>query len=416
MKLSLVIAACVAAAPHVCAALGDSLELFARGALSRSDSGVSFGTLSPNGREFYYTVHPADWSRHRIVVSRLDGVNWSAPETLPFSGRWNDREPKLTPDGSRLYFSSNRPVQASDTARRRNLDLWMAERAADGTWGPARHVETPVNTDAQEFCPVVVANGTLYFITTRPGGIAPAGGGQLHNVWRARTLDRSGLRFAEPENLGRAINAGYETNVFVSPDERTMLVSRDDAPGGFGGDDLYASSFVDGAWRQMRHLPAPINTDKYEYGPSISPDGKWLFFTSARSGIARSYRVPIAAVEKEGVRRAALDYLEGFYEGDSAKLVRSLRPELSKAGFWRAKDSTGYAPEKMTYGEAIAYARRFRAQNRTTPVEAPREVTLLDVQDQTASAKVRAWWGTDYLLLAKYDGRWMILQVMWQGP
>ena len=70
----------------------------------------------------------------------------------------------------------------------------------------------------------------------------------------------------------------------------------------------------------------------------------------------------------------------------------------------------------MTYGEAIAYARRFRAQNRTTPVEAPREVTLLDVQDQTASAKVRAWWGTDYLLLAKYDGRWMILQVMWQGP
>ena len=136
MKLSLVIAACVAAAPHVCAAQADSLELFARGALSPPDAGVSFGTLSPDGKEFYYTVHPADWSRHRVVVSRLDGVNWSTPETLPFSGRWNDREPRLTPDGRRLYFSSNRPVQASDTARRRDLDLWITPRATEGTWGP----------------------------------------------------------------------------------------------------------------------------------------------------------------------------------------------------------------------------------------------------------------------------------------
>lgn len=39
-----------------------------------------------------------------------------------------------------------------------------------------------------------------------------------------------------------------------------------------------------------------------------------------------------------------------------------------------------------------------------------------EVQDQTASAKVRAWWGTDYLLLGKYDGQWKILHVIWQGP
>lgn len=37
-------------------------------------------------------------------------------------------------------------------------------------------------------------------------------------------------------------------------------------------------------------------------------------------------------------------------------------------------------------------------------------------QNQTASAKLTAWWGTDYLLLAKYDGRWMIRQVLWQSP
>jgi hypothetical protein len=125
---------------------------------------------------------------------------------------------------------------------------------------------------------------------------------------------------------------------------------------------------------------------------------------------------PTAVLQTDAVRRAVLDYLEGFYEGDTAKLVRSLRPELFKYGFWKEKDSTRYVGEKMTYEEAIAYARRFKANNRTTPINAPREVTIFEVQDQTASARLRAWWGTDYLLLGKFDGRWMISHVLWQGP
>lgn len=415
MNWNFLLALSLLAAANICGAQTDSVALFASGVISRPDSSESFGSLAPNGREFYYTIHRPDFSRHRIVVSRLEGGSWSAPQTLAFSGSSNDREPKLSPDGRRLYFSSNRPVMAVDTARRRNLDLWMVERGANGPWGSARHIEAPVNTDAHEFCPVVVASGALYFISTRPGGVSQSNG-QTHNVWRARALDRSGLRFSAPENLGTAVNAGFETNVYVSPDERTLIVSRDGAPDGLGGDDLYATAFVDGAWQPMRHLSAPINTDKYEYGPSISSDGKWLFFTSARAGSSDIYRVRIAAIEADGVRRAVLDYIEGFYEGDTAKLARSLSPDLFKYGFWRARDSSTYAGEKMTYAEAVAYATRFRAEKRTTPADAPREVTFLDVQDQTASAKVRAWWGTDYLLLAKYDGRWRILQVLWQGP
>jgi len=166
----------------------------------------------------------------------------------------------------------------------------------------------------------------------------------------------------------------------------------------------------------MRHLPAPINSEKYEYGPHISPNGQWLFFTSHRGATADIYRTPIASLQHDAVRRAVLDYLEGFYEGDTAKLVRSLRPELFKYGFWKEKGATTYAGEKMSYAEAIDYARKFKAANRKTPATAPREVTIYDVQDQTASAKVRASWGTDYLLLGKYDGKWMISHVLWQGP
>ena len=120
--------------------------------------------------------------------------------------------------------------------------------------------------------------------------------------------------------------------------------------------------------------------------------------------------------QRAEVTAAALDYLEGFYEGDTAKLVRSIRPEVFKYGFFVPRGKTSYEGERMSWGEILEYARKFRAANRSTPATAPRNVELLDVLDQTAAAKVTAWWGTDYLLLGKYDGKWMISHVLWQSP
>jgi Putative lumazine-binding len=123
-----------------------------------------------------------------------------------------------------------------------------------------------------------------------------------------------------------------------------------------------------------------------------------------------------SASDREGVKSAALDYIEGFYEGDTAKLVRSIRPEVYKYGFdWMSAEKR-YAGEQMRWAEILGYARQFKAKGRTTPATAPKKVELLDVLDQTASAKVTAWWGTDYVLLAKYDGKWMITHVLWQSP
>ncbi len=50
------------------------------------------------------------------------------------------------------------------------------------------------------------------------------------------------------------------------------------------------------------------------------------------------------------------------------------------------------------------------------PKDAPKNVEVLDVLNQTASAKLTASWGIDYMHLAKYDGKWKIVQVLWQSP
>lgn len=121
------------------------------------------------------------------------------------------------------------------------------------------------------------------------------------------------------------------------------------------------------------------------------------------------------SADREGVRSAVLDYVEGFYEGDTAKLVRSVRPEAQKYGFSRRRDSTTYNGQPMSWEQMLAFARGVKANNRPAPATAPKKIELLDVLDQTASAKLTAWWGTDYLLLAKYDGRWMVTHVLWQS-
>jgi hypothetical protein len=120
--------------------------------------------------------------------------------------------------------------------------------------------------------------------------------------------------------------------------------------------------------------------------------------------------------ERDAVKRAVLDYVEGFYEGDSTRFVRSIRPEVFKYGFWIPRDSTKYQCERMPWAEFHSYANRVKANKRFAPASAPKEITVFDVLDQTASAKLVAYWGVDYLLLAKYDGRWMITHVLWQTP
>lgn len=121
--------------------------------------------------------------------------------------------------------------------------------------------------------------------------------------------------------------------------------------------------------------------------------------------------------EREGVRRAALDYLEGFYEGDSTKHVRSIHPSVYKYGFMYLPDQDRYNGSQMTWDGFLGYSRRIRETGRgTAPAGAPKEVVIYEVLDQTASAKVTAFWGIDYLLLAKFDGKWMITHVLWQTP
>lgn len=118
--------------------------------------------------------------------------------------------------------------------------------------------------------------------------------------------------------------------------------------------------------------------------------------------------------DRAAVERAALDYLEGFYEGSTDKIRRGVHPEVVKYGF--AKEDGSYGGSPMSFDEMLAFATSVKERGRPPDATAVKRVELLDVLDQTAAVKVYAWWGSDYLLMAKYEGEWKIVNVLWQTP
>lgn len=119
--------------------------------------------------------------------------------------------------------------------------------------------------------------------------------------------------------------------------------------------------------------------------------------------------------EREAVKQAVLDYVEGIYEVDHKRIERSVHPELAKRGFFVKKGETAYTGTPMTFAQLVELAKTYNKGGRV-PKDAPKEVVIYDVLDQTASAKLTAVWGIDYMHLAKYDGKWMIVNILWQTP
>jgi Tol biopolymer transport system component len=265
--------------PHLQAA--GSPEVFAPGVVSTGaeEYRISF---SPDGRTAYFARSEAFFPASRkatIMVTTLRDGRWSAPEVAPFSGRYSDLDPCVSPDGSRVYFSSIRPVAGAERA---DIDLWAVDRAGDG-WGEPRNL-AEVNSAGDELYPSVAGDGTLYFASDRPGG---AGGWDIYSAKVA-----AGGRYAGPTPLGEAINTtAWEFNPCLAPDGRTLVFTSLNRPGGFGLGDLYVSRFGPGGWDRAVSLGTPVNTADDEYHPSFSHDGRSLFFVRRRGAGGDLYRV-----------------------------------------------------------------------------------------------------------------------------
>ncbi len=243
--------------------------VFGEGMISTSDMELN-AAFTPDGRTIYFTKRTPRLQLWTILESRFVRGRWSTPAVASFSGQYSDFDPIVSPDGSKLFWSSNRPIEGQPSA---SFDLWMVDRTPTG-WSEPRHLDGPVSSPASDVYPSVTRDGTLYFASTRPGGSGS------YDIYRSRLVNG---RYGEPENLGDSVNSRFsDGDPYIAPDESYLIFVSYNRPEGLGDGDLYISFNRNGTWSKAENLGPSINSSALDFCPIVSPDGRYLFFTSER--------------------------------------------------------------------------------------------------------------------------------------
>lgn len=177
--------------------------------------------------------------------------------------------PVLTADQSELIYSM-RIVRGSQY----DENIVISKKQSDGTWGKPDHISQNINTPmSSEGAATISGDGkTLVFTScNKKDGV---GGCDLY------MSSKSGDEWSVPENLGAPVNTGgWESNPSISADGKTLFFSSERV-GGKGGKDIWVTTYNEGEWGVPENLGGVINTKKNEVTPFIHADNSHLYFAS----------------------------------------------------------------------------------------------------------------------------------------
>ncbi len=259
-------------------------EIFTPGIIStQATYGCSY--FSKDGRLFLFG-RAGSALNGILIIEQQEGV-WTKPRLAPFSAGEHDLDFTLAPDGKTVFVASGRPISQGGTPLR-DHQIWVSQRTDEG-WSEPRLLPYPVNLGQHDSYPSVTENGTLYFFSRRTGGLGRG------DIYRS---NQTISQYTEIENLGDPINTEHhEVDPYIAPDE-SYLIFCSDRCGGYGEEDFYiVFQKKDASWTDPVNMGGKVNSPHQEYIPSVSPDGRYFFFTSNKSGNREIYWVDAKIIE-----------------------------------------------------------------------------------------------------------------------
>ena len=186
--------------------------------------------------------------------------------------------PAFAIDEKTIYITK-RMGNLSDN--RPNEDLYFAE-LNDESWDKVKDIGPPINTIENEGAFSISSDGNYIFFTS----CSRNGGKGQCDIW---LTSKKNNRWDEPKNLQSPINTKYwESQPSISSDGR-MLYFSSDRPGGYGGTDIWVSEFSISGWSAPKNLGPTVNTSKDEQFPFIHSDNRTLYFSSnGHPGLGKS--------------------------------------------------------------------------------------------------------------------------------
>jgi len=273
------------------------------GPLVNTSSRDGLACTSTDGLTLYYSSQrPGGYGGWDLwLTTRMTTEDpWEEPVNLGPTVNSSSWEtgPDISDDGLTLFLQSDQPGGQG------SQDLWATMRSSiNDPWGPPVNLGSPVNSSGDEVGPSNSADGlTIFFSSNRSGGY---GGDDLYSATRPTLSDA----WDAPVNCGSMVNTGYTDRApSISADGR-MLFFHSNRPGTHGLYDLYVttrSSETD-AWDSPTNLGSTVNSTVEDVGPSVSGDGQTLFFMSTRPGGFGSFDAwqvsiePIVDLNKDGI-------------------------------------------------------------------------------------------------------------------
>jgi Tol biopolymer transport system component len=235
----------------------DKPVLLAPGVISTA-AGEFAPTFMPDGKTVYFTGDSV-----KIYESKWVNGQWSKPARISFTGPWRDMDPFLTPDGKRLYFSSYRPHDSStENTPKKIAHVWYADRLAGGAWSAPHHLDAPVNLPGvNDYAPAISASQDLFVYS-------PNRDTSNRTTYYFKWL---GDHYDAPKAI--PINGkGGVHDPYISADERFLVFA--------SGGDLYIAFRQANGWSDRIKFSPQVNDGRKKSSPSVSPDGKMLYYSS----------------------------------------------------------------------------------------------------------------------------------------
>ncbi len=224
-----------------------------------------FPVISPDGKTLYFM-------RENYVGEDVQAL---------FDGMTKEAS-QLTEKELKEFMDKLAKIPKDQVDARAQQTVWWSERQSDGSWGPARLMPSPVNSDANVIICSVLPDNNALFLARPLGALAQVLQGDDVAALTHRTKDGwsepeylkiKGFRHALPR-YGAALSPGNKVLLLAIGNEESV-----------GGLDIYVSFLEsDGRWSKPRDLGPAVNSKENDYGMSIAPDDATVYFASNRPG------------------------------------------------------------------------------------------------------------------------------------
>ena len=283
--------------------------------------------------------------------------NGPLPERLPAPlNQLRDQYfPVLTADNKSLIFTVQRNPEKFG---QENEDVFISTVRPDGTFGAPQSISPNINSRENEGTATISGDGNTLVFTScgRPGGVGNC------DLYIAR---RRGQEWTAPRNLGPLVNSkAWDSQPSLSADGRTLYFSSQRG-GGLGGYDIYVTTIgPDGTWTAPRNLGAPVNTPGDDLAPFIHASGTTLYYsTNGLVGLGSGdiFRAELDDKGQWGAPRN-LGYPLNTFANEASLFISSdnKRAYYTRAEPPRPGDPPRMAPPILLYGSEVPASARAR--------------------------------------------------------